>query len=156
MQPISLMVFLMYWILLSGVVFAADTNLEERISGIASHSFNIILPVIEMVLSLNVLNWKDLVYPFTFTLCYALVAFSIHALSAEDWPYGFMQMLNDLNGGIKWEMVIGLWAGITFLVGLLFSFVMLLIHLRDRNLKKRGRYNPESPSEEMIIVKSNI
>lgn len=155
MQPISLLVFLLYWILLSGVLFDADTDLEERISGVASHSFNIILPVIEMFFSLNMLKSKDLVFPFTMISCYTLVALSIHSLCSKDWPYKFMKIFNDENGGTKWEVVIGLWFGIIILAGLLFLFAMFLIYLRDRvAAKKRRLHLPDISSGEMIIPES--
>jgi hypothetical protein len=133
-QPISLMVCLTYWVLLSGMIFAPDTLLQDRLTGIASHFFNLVFPLIELGLCKIVMEWYMVLVPlFVEALYFAVVLIWKSYTVPSQWPYDFMKVLDDEKGGIVWGYVAGMYVGIGLIIGMLFALIVLVIRYRDKS-----------------------
>ena len=144
-QPIAILVSLVYWLLLRDEAFNDIDPLFLRARSASQHAFNILFTLLDLFTTETKLKPIDCIYPLLFLGLYqvsSLVWFFVQGV----WPYEFMaQIAGNSKENLKWDMII-LFSGAIFVVTILFHFVVIgLIWVRDfvttytrRDTKEKG------------------
>ncbi|KAJ3272630.1 hypothetical protein HDV01_005377 [Terramyces sp. JEL0728] len=152
-QPVSWLVSVVFWALLSpGMVFH-NTNAFDRNTCIISHTLNLIFPLVEVAISTT-----DLSFVHLWISCLGLTIYSagiiiIHAATGADWPYPFLDDLNGGPAGISWGPMLGFLAGMFVFLAIFLAVTLLFIRVRNnRGNKRLARIEKESSTSSTATV----
>ncbi|KAJ3335143.1 hypothetical protein HDU91_002313, partial [Kappamyces sp. JEL0680] len=128
-----------FWALL----FDASTGLSIVASTI-SHTFNLLLPLIDLWLCRIRLRGIHCLYPLLFSTLYMVTVVLVHLVWNQSWPYPFLVRVNaNHDTGIYWGwsflFIVIFW----IVVGIFFALVLGLIWLRERAGQRTVAAKPE-------------
>ena len=130
-QPIALMVSVVYWVLLSDEAFNPKYSLFLRWRSALQHILNIVFTFLDLFTSNTVITLKDSLYPTFFVSVYLVFGFVWFVQRAE-WPYSFLNSVVGTElGNLKWGLFAAFVIVLLVAVVLFHLVVMGLVKVRD-------------------------
>ncbi|KAJ3273568.1 hypothetical protein HDV01_004335 [Terramyces sp. JEL0728] len=136
MVPLSILVTVIFWSLLSNLVLHTN-DVYNRDTGVISHIVNLGFPLIELFTTLVDPPWIYGLGSFVVLFFYAVMIVIVHAVSNMDWPYSFLDTLNAGKEGVRWGPMLGFVAAMFVLLYILFAITIGLIRLRNIFVRRR-------------------
>jgi hypothetical protein len=133
-QIFSWHISIMFWVLLSGSLGLTTVDTITKVDWVFSHTFSLILPLVDLWYGKRMLNWADVIYPIVFQTAYSVFVLIARISFKLEYPYPFLLILDDpVTGEVNWGIALGLNIGFYFILMIMTALAILFIKLRDRN-----------------------
>ena len=127
--PITILVCLLYWGLLSKEVWGLNSPLNRRISGFYMHTLNLVFYLLQSVNT----SLKDAMYSLLVTIIYTLVIITSNQLG-RPWPYEFLSRLVSSGMNVNLVALFVLVLGISVMLVLIqFGIIMISSTRTNKN-----------------------
>jgi hypothetical protein len=151
-QSISWFVTVSYWGLIASDVFNSPlSDLELKIQSAFAHSANLLLPILDLLLSRVQVAWKDALYPIAAGIIYQITVVAWKALVGRRWPYRFVATINGGQDRLNWGAIFAFAGGMIVILMLFHSITMALIAIRNLMLPKEKSDSRTSQSQATIV-----
>ncbi|KAJ2999443.1 hypothetical protein HDV02_002928 [Globomyces sp. JEL0801] len=145
-----MIVFCVFWTLLTNVVFGPNKSTWRRIQPTISHTLNLLLPLLDVIFSDTPVHWPLTTYPVIFILFYGMTIMFCHTVFGSPWPYPFLDRLNNYSNSISWVPMLLFGVFLVVLV-LTFWFIVQKMTLKVQVVREK-RVEKANMKETVTIV----
>jgi hypothetical protein len=132
-QTISWLVFIIFWILLSSILFSPEKSAIDKMDLVIGHSMNLIPVVIDLYLSKTKVTFYPYVFaPLIVVFIYICFFTTLYVTLHWDWPYPFVALINGPQRELNFlALSLGCIGMMLLLVAFFQTFTIWLTKKRD-------------------------